>query len=75
MSYQTFKTFSDVKSALGFTSKPKEKQPKEEKEIKCRVCGAPMKRISGTNIIACTGEVKTKEGETKPCENYIILDN
>lgn len=76
MSYQTFKSFADVQKALGFKSKEKKNtEPKEEKEIKCRVCGAPMKKVPGTNIIACTGEVKTQEGGTKPCENFIILDH
>lgn len=70
---QSFKSFQEVSKALGFKIKPA--KPKEEKEIKCRVCGAPMKRKPGTNIVICTGEVKTKDGGTKPCENYIILNN
>jgi len=74
MSYQTFKSFADVQKALGFKSKIKNEKPKEEKVIKCRICGAPMKRVPGTNIVACSGEIKNKEGGTEPCKNFILVE-
>ncbi len=70
---QIFKSFKDVSDALGFQHKEKKSKPKEEKEIKCKICGAPMRKVPGTNLIACTGEVKTKEGGLKPCPNFILL--
>lgn len=71
---QTFKSFKDVSDALGFQQKEKKSKPREEKEIKCRVCGAPMRKVPGTNLIACTGSKVDKEGHEHPCKNFILVD-
>ena len=72
MKYQTFKSFAEVQKALGFKPKEQKAVEKEEKEIKCRICGAAMKAIPGTNIMACTGQVQDEEGKMVACKNYII---
>ena len=68
---QTFKSFTELGNAVGV--KPSQKKAKTEKTIKCKVCGSDMHRIPGTNVIACTGKVKNKEGTEKPCKNFILV--
>ena len=74
---ETCKSFKEVQQKLGFKPRKQKKntEPKEEKEIKCKICGAPMRKILGTNTIVCTGTVKDKEGNIKPCGNFILTNN
>ena len=68
---QTFKSFKEVAQTLGV--KLKKEQPKEEKVIKCRICGSPMRHISNTNVYVCDGMKKGKDGKEIPCENTIYI--
>lgn len=66
-----YKSFKEMGTALGH--KEKEKEKKEQKELKCRVCGRIMERISGTNIIKCPGgEYTDKDGNSKNCHNFML---
>ncbi len=59
---------------------PRKKVEKEEKPRKCRICGAIMERVPGSNVYVCHGTVEvpkpTEENfdakETKDCTNFII---
>ena len=46
----------------GLAEKPKARKNRG-KEFKCRKCGAPMIKISDTNIMSCSN-----------CNNYFIFD-
>ena len=65
-----YHSFTEAFAAMGYSVKAR--QPKPEKEIKCRVCGSPMVRKAGTNVLVCTGMVTDEEGKEKPCKNFIL---
>ncbi len=58
----------------------RQKAKKEEKPRKCRICGAVMERVSGSNVYVCHGTVEvpkpTEENpdakEEKACTNFIV---
>jgi hypothetical protein len=65
--------WSVVMKELGYKSKQKPAKP--QKEVKCRVCGAPMVGHVGTNVFTCTGMVEKKDGEESklvPCDNIFL---
>lgn len=69
---QTFNSFSALAKAMGITVKPN--KAKNAREIKCKICGSPMQRVEGSNVILCTGMVKNKEGKEQPCKNFILAN-
>lgn len=72
---KTYHSFKEAFDAMGY--KPKQKKnakPKNEKVIKCRICGAPMVHHEGSNVVTCSGTIKTKDGTEKPCNNFILWE-
>ena len=51
-----------------------------EKARKCRICGAEMEHIPGSNVYVCRGMIETPKPtaedpdakESKPCTNYAL---
>lgn len=74
-----YHSFAELAAVRGVRQK---REKREEKTLKCRVCGAEMTYIDGTNIWICRNEVtrkkksKTKDGMevtrevTEPCGNF-----
>lgn len=62
---------SDLGKVWGISKKQEKK--KELKPRKCFRCGGEMVYIEGTNVYACTGSKKDKQGVERPCMNRILL--
>lgn len=48
----------------GLVEEPELKKSHKQKKNKCRICGAPMEIIEGTNVMSCTGE---------KCRNFFLF--
>lgn len=46
-------------------------EPKQEKEMTCRKCGAVMRK-TGDNVYVCDRVVKNKDGSDKRCGNFYV---
>ena len=56
-------SLSDLGKVFGI--KPKERR--KDKPFRCRICGAEMRKIPGTNVVLCDG----KDGVE--CGNRLLL--
>lgn len=54
----------------GLAKEPKSRKPRKQKVYKCKVCGSPMERVEGTNIMYCSSS-NLKAGKT--CKNFYIF--
>lgn len=54
----------------GLVEAPKPRKRGRGKQFKCHICGSPMIRIEGTNVMACSGEGKDK----KKHKGYFLFD-
>lgn len=79
----TANSFAGLREAWNLThpdEKIKAPKPARERYVKCRVCGAKMEHIAGTNVYVCHGKAKVPKPteknpdafETKPCTNRYI---
>lgn len=57
---KVFSALSDLGSALGIKSS----EPPTPKSVKCRKCGAAMRRVEGTNVYFCGALVEVEDENT-----------
>ena len=73
---KTTNSLKDLGAAMGMKTKTREPQ---ERVMKCRVCGADMEHVSGTNVYVCHGvkTIKDAEGKEtkKACTNTFLCKN
>lgn len=58
-----FHSFAELGAAMHIAPKPR-----KERVFNCRKCGAPMRRVTGTNVYFCTGTAS----DGSPCTNRML---